>query len=40
MSEQKRICFACGNSGYIRMGQFQGLPCPAGCLKKKKEGSK
>jgi|TARA_R110000823_G_C15619765_1_gene467443 hypothetical protein len=24
----KRICFICGNSGYIKAGQFAGLPCP------------
>jgi len=33
----KRVCFICGTSGYIRMGQFAGLPCPQGCLKKKEE---
>jgi len=33
----KRICFACGTSGYIQRGQFAGLPCPAGCLKKEEE---
>lgn len=39
VNRPKPICFVCANSGYIKAGQFMGLPCPAGCLEKKRRPS-